>query len=97
MDDTKEAAFLLRDFKGTFLQQILGVLINVPSVTGKRWRERIIVSPSDLLWLKTKPQQINLVALFFMMVISYIKARLYILKHRAISTEKVWLLFVKII
>jgi hypothetical protein len=66
------------------------------SVTGQRWRERIIISPSDLLQLKTKPQQINLVALFFTMVISYIKEGLYILKCRAIRTEKVWLLFVNI-
>jgi hypothetical protein len=47
--------------------------------------------------MTTKPQQIILVILFFTMAISYIKAKLYVLKLRATSAEKTWLLFVNVV
>jgi hypothetical protein len=68
------------------------------SVTRHRWRERRIILSSDLLRLTTtKPQQIILVILFFTMVISDIKAKLYILRLRTTRAEKPWLLFVNVI
>jgi hypothetical protein len=66
-------------------------------VTTQRWRKKIIVSYSNLLQFKTKPQQIILVVIFFMMAISNIKAKLYVLTLRTRSAKKTWFLFVNVI
>jgi hypothetical protein len=58
------------------------------SVIKERWRERIVVSPCNLLWLTLEPHQIILVILFLMTVISNIMAKLYELKLSVTSTEK---------
>jgi hypothetical protein len=90
MNETKEAAFLSPRKMHSFFYKRLPAFNNrrtFRSVIRQGWRERIIVSPSELLRLTTtKPQQIILVILLFTMI-SDIKTKLYVLKLRATSTR----------
>lgn len=68
------------------------------SFTTQRWKDRMIISCSDLFQVMTiKPQQITPVILFFTGVILNIMVKLYVLKLRATSVEKTWILPVNVV
>jgi hypothetical protein len=81
MKDMKEASSLMHYFITDC--QHFNSCCTYWSITRQRWRERIILSSTDLFQLTTtKTQQIILVILFFIMVIPNIKAT---------RAEKPWL------
>jgi hypothetical protein len=82
VNDTKEAFFFTR--KQKFFEKKLYIY---QSVIRQRWSKRIIVLPSDL-WLMTKPQHMTMIILSFTMVISNMKAKVYVLKFRARAARK---------